>query len=142
VHKAAVTDVDAVVPQPVEEHDVPGLEVLAPDVDAMAMLLGDVVRQLDADRGVDVTDEARAIETARRRAAPRVGRADVLERDVHDPARRRHVARARRGDPGPVRRAGDLPAPGVIAVVDAVRVHDVDALADVEAPLRHPHDAR
>ena len=93
VDELSVADVDPDVAEPVEEDEVAGLE-LAPrhrDGIRVAPLRDGVVRQRDADLGVGVHDEARAVEAAGARAALHVRGAEVAHRD----ARRRRCSGAR-----------------------------------------------
>src|SRR5438874_10935458 len=86
VDELAAADVDPHVPEPVEEDEVAGLQVAGRDGDADAPLRARVVRKADAHLPVHVRDEAGAVEARRARAAPDVGRAEILHRDPDDTA--------------------------------------------------------
>ena len=61
VHEPAVSEEDAVVAEVVEEHQVTGTQVGAPDAaSGMPLVVGDA-GQFDPQSAVDVLDEARAI---------------------------------------------------------------------------------
>jgi hypothetical protein len=111
VDEAAAADVDADVVQVVEEHQVARAEAVHADVAAVAVLGGGEVGQVHAQLGVDVHDEAGAVEAARRGAAPHVRDAQVALGDrrrprAHPvgPPRRRRPATARRHPHPPQRR--------------------------------------
>src|ERR671919_236521 len=85
VDELVAADVDAHVPQTVEEDEVAGLDLVAGHVRAVVPDRGGVVRKRNPDLRVDEADEARAVEPLRRtRSAPHVGDAEVLERDRDD----------------------------------------------------------
>src|SRR5512133_597561 len=87
-----------------EEEQVAGQERRRRDPCAFVELRARVVRQLDAELGVDVHSEARAVEAAERAgASPTIGNAEVLQRDPHrlDAGRpaRRHPEERRLREP-------------------------------------------
>src|SRR4029453_6193288 len=81
VDELPATDVDADVPEPVEEDEVASLEVAARYGAAVAVLRVRAVRQRVPDLRVDVHHEAGAVEARRRSAAPDVRRPQVAHRD-------------------------------------------------------------
>jgi hypothetical protein len=85
----------------VEEDEVAGLEVARRDVRQVGVLHRRVVRERDAELGVDVHDEARAVEAVGARAAPHVRHAEVLLGDRDGLAAK--GARRRRRDVSEVR---------------------------------------
>src|SRR4029077_16746207 len=112
VNERATADVDADVPEAVEEDEVSRLELAHRDRAAVAVLRVRAVRERDADLRVDVHHEAGAVEPGRRGAAPDVRRAEVLHRDSHDAAMggrrrgRRRRDRAAGADPDRRRERG------------------------------------
>src|SRR6185437_9660908 len=83
LHELAVADVDAHVAVAVEEDEVAGLELVARDGRAGAVLRGRVVRERDADLRVGPHHEAGAVEAlAGRRASPAVRHADLAQGGV------------------------------------------------------------
>src|SRR5579884_2015880 len=89
VDEVAVPDVDPDVVEPVEEHEVAGLELVARHRDGVRRVpLGHrVVRQRDAELPEDVLDEAGAVEAGiRAPAGPFVRDPEVLQRDRDDAA--------------------------------------------------------
>ena len=99
VDELPAADVDADVAEPVEEDEITRLELIARHGCSVAVLGAGVVRQGDPYLAEDVGHEARAVEPARRRAAPDVRRAEVPHRHADHAAvlRRRNDGRALRG---------------------------------------------
>ena len=106
IHDVPVADVDPDVVQPVEEHEVSGLELVPRHGDShrVVPLRDGVVRQRDPELGEHVLDEPGAVEAAGRRSAPHVRDAEVLQREgdhavvgadgnAERPARERGAAR-------------------------------------------------
>ncbi len=74
----AVPDVQADMPEPVEEEQVAGFQVPEGDRSATLELADGVVRQRDTDTPVDVTDEPGAVEAGSALATPDVRDAELL----------------------------------------------------------------
>src|SRR5439155_4281620 len=83
VNEPAIADVDTVVTELVEEHQITRLQLVPRDRHAVLVLLGDVVGHRDAGQRVHVLDQARAVETLRALAAPEVGDADESLHEAH-----------------------------------------------------------
>src|SRR4051794_12390187 len=77
----------------VEEDEIAGPQAAAADRAAVAVLGSGIVRQTDAELRVDVGDETRAVEPARRAAAVAIRHTELRGCDPHGPlAERRHLA--------------------------------------------------
>src|SRR5690348_5965280 len=103
----AAADVDADVTRTCEEEEVARLELAHRNGRPHPDLGVRTVWKRDPDLGVDVHHESRAVEAARRRAAPDVRHAEVMHRDAYNTAVRRRRRdgrtfrrRCRRADDG------------------------------------------
>ncbi len=85
VNEASAADVDAAVPEAIEEDQVPRSELVTGHRRAVTVLLSRVVRKRDTDLGVHVLHEARAIEARWAGAPPVIRHAELADGEVDHP---------------------------------------------------------
>src|SRR3954452_25134957 len=86
VDELSAADVDPHVPEAAEEDEVSRLQVAVRDRRSIAVHGSSVVRQGNADLGVDVHDESGAVEAARPAGAPDIWLPELLHCEPDDPA--------------------------------------------------------
>src|SRR2546430_17366673 len=94
VDERAAADVDADMPEAIEDDELAGLELVTRDWAAHAVLRVRAVRKRDADLREHVHHQPRAVEPCRRGATPYVWGAEIVHRDRNDARVRRWGSRA------------------------------------------------